>query len=113
MHHSDRFLYLYEAYKTLAKTAHNNLVVIREQQEKGALKKLFAKSPLDLMKPFNLAPARNGLTNNLGKMPNTLILGEFDDKMSFYPSITEKILKIHSVANFVNAALQTKKVSSE
>lgn len=113
MHDRNRFHDLSEAYKSLAETARHNLFVIKDQQEKGALRRFLGKSPLQIMKPFNLTRVRNSLTSNEGEKPNTLILGEFDDKLSFYPSITEKILKIHGVANFVNAVLQTKILPDE
>jgi hypothetical protein len=65
------------------------------------------------MARFDLAAARSDLTSAEGGKPTALILGEFNERMAFYPSITEKILNTHSVANFVNAALETKKIPSE
>ncbi|MDD1620852.1 MAG: hypothetical protein LUQ11_05180 [Methylococcaceae bacterium] len=113
MNDSERFFHLSNVYKGLAETAYENLSALKAQQNKGILAKIFVKSPLDKMKPFSLGPARSGLTNTKDNKSYTFILGEFNEQMAFYPSITEKILKIHSVSNMVNAILKTKKTPSE
>lgn len=113
MNYVDRFQRLSDAYKNLMLVAFRNLKVIKDYETIGVVKKLVAKRPLGRMARFNFDAARNELTSTEDGIPTALILGEFNERMAFYPSITEKILKIHGVANVINAALDTKTISSE
>lgn len=113
MNSAERFQHLSDAYRLCARTAFDNLVIIKQQQQRNVLTKVFAKSPLDQMKSFRLGPVRTYLTTSDGGKACSMILGEFTEQMAFSPSITERILNIHGVANLVNAALKTKKVASE
>jgi hypothetical protein len=113
MNDVERFQRLSAIYGDLSRTAFGNLTAIKGSQKKGLLTKVFAKPPLDQMKQFRLAPAGSCLSRSEGGESLSLILGEFDERMTFYPSITEKILKIHSVANLVNASLETRLLTSE
>jgi hypothetical protein len=102
------FLNLSGAYKSFKNIAYENLSIIKEREKKNILIRLVSKHPFDTMKNFSVEIAGGYLksTDN-GKMIS-FIFGEFDEKMSFYPTITEKILNVHGLANLINRALKTR-----
>jgi len=113
MNDTERFLRLSETYRALTKTAYDNLAILKAWQQANAVVRFFTWHPLKRMKPFDLGKQTDLLRNTRGGKTYAFILGEVSEQLSFYPSITEKMIKIHSVANFVNAALKSRRISSE
>jgi hypothetical protein len=104
----DRFFALAKAYRECVKTAFENLGLLKELKDKGGANQILPTERHAEMKRFSLEVIGAYVAKSDGDKGETYIFGEFDEKGAFYPSITEMILKIHGVANFVNAVLSKK-----
>lgn len=102
---ADRFFAIAKAYRENLKAAYDNLAIVKRVVEAGEPKDTLSADCISKMSVFRLENATRYFATREGEKGTSYIFGDIDERGGFYPSITEMILKIHSVANMVNATI--------